>query len=657
MGKRKLEALAGTPSIATFFAAPQRITARPVERSVVERPPVERAVPQPTEVNVLIWEHVIPFLFPHSVYRLSLVCLEFAALVYAHCPMRRMTNAHPLHRLLMLNHDNMPADRHTNIWSAIACMRKSQNISAVPTRGQIQRQLQLFTVSPHRVIAPPGVKHSEWGKLTLQQLAIIDVPIVSGASIHVQAFAGTGKTTTARIMATKHAHAGLRVMYVAYNKTAQLDAEKVLHKTVKARTFHSLAYGWCKSKAAFTNRVVGGTLAKSDYKLRMAGEIPRAVKAAATDVLRSFCASEFDEIQPENLVSAWTKLDMHRQALDVHAQVTIPEDAIMTNALRAMLKRKQDAHVEIDILDAFLLDFLNIMQNTWDDIMESGYLTHDYYLKIYQLRCEPMDHQLIVVDEEQDLSPVMIDITRKISANACLLAIGDRYQQIYTWRGARGMNATQFTYNFELTQSFRFGGAIARMANGILNAFNPDFPSEIWGNRATTTEIKVVEDVTIVPDWCVVLARTNSQLVDIAVTFSEADVAFEITDSLLAAVRDFVDVYAMIHGHAWINRDFLTSYPNTAAMLRAAVNDPHLDSMIDLAKKKSPDYVRIVRSFKKRSVIHGHRLMTIHAAKGTEADNVLLLRTERLVQEHLLHYVAVTRARKCLYIFERGLSF
>ncbi len=76
-----------------------------------------------------------------------------------------------------------------------------------------------------------------------------------------------------------------------------------------------------------------------------------------------------------------------------------------------------------------------------------------------------------MVDEAQDINPVQRSILMK--SGLPLIAVGDPYQQIYSWRGAENALAQIEGEVRYLTQSFRFGEDIAEHARAIL-ATRPD---------------------------------------------------------------------------------------------------------------------------------------------------------------------------------------
>ena len=75
---------------------------------------------------------------------------------------------------------------------------------------------------------------------TFEQKKIIDTDLAPGQVLKVLAFAGTGKTTT--LVAYARKRPGRRFLYLAFNKSVQLEAAKKFPANVMARTAHSLAF-------------------------------------------------------------------------------------------------------------------------------------------------------------------------------------------------------------------------------------------------------------------------------------------------------------------------------------------------------------------------------------------------------------------------------
>jgi superfamily I DNA/RNA helicase len=108
-------------------------------------------------------------------------------------------------------------------------------------------------------------------------------------------------------------------------------------------------------------------------------------------------------------------------------------------------------------------------------------LGHDGYLKLWAMSEPELSFEYILLDEAQDTNPVVLDVLMKQPAQ--LVYVGDKHQQIYEWRGA--INAMEQITGLQesyLTQSFRFGQAIADAASLVLRTLGE--VRNIQGNRS-----------------------------------------------------------------------------------------------------------------------------------------------------------------------------
>jgi superfamily I DNA/RNA helicase len=117
-----------------------------------------------------------------------------------------------------------------------------------------------------------------------------------------------------------------------------------------------------------------------------------------------------------------------------------------------------------------------IATSYWVRCTQDGAYSHDMYLKMLDLDEGVREDafarlKYLMIDEAQDINPVQRSIILKTGLP--IIAVGDPYQQIYSWRGAE--NALQLMKGEELhlTQSFRFGEDIAEIARLILRT-RPD---------------------------------------------------------------------------------------------------------------------------------------------------------------------------------------
>src|ERR1700726_4810415 len=82
-------------------------------------------------------------------------------------------------------------------------------------------------------------------KLTSEQAQICGDPLNRGALIVVNAYAGSGKSTTLRLLA--EANRRQKFLYLCFNKTVAEAARQTFPDNVRVSTMHGVAYGaMCK---------------------------------------------------------------------------------------------------------------------------------------------------------------------------------------------------------------------------------------------------------------------------------------------------------------------------------------------------------------------------------------------------------------------------
>lgn len=270
-------------------------------------------------------------------------------------------------------------------------------------------------------------------KLTDEQKQIIETQ----GDIKINAVAGSGKTTTITHYA-KARPAGKRILYLAFNKSVKNEAtlrfEKLGMENVRVSTAHSLAYSYIVPKYGYK---IGESPRPSDLVNLLtirAGKSFKDMLAVAYHALSLsaiFCNSSAKKVRDIDYLA-------HIGHDEQYAFVEQHYDKIIGYA-RAYLA-KMDAG-EIDI-------------------------THDFYLKKFQLEAPSLPYEYILFDEGQDASAAMLDVFLKQKGTKVI--VGDSHQQIYSWRYAvNSMELAEFP-TLHLTQSFRFPQNIADLAISAL---------------------------------------------------------------------------------------------------------------------------------------------------------------------------------------------
>lgn len=486
-------------------------------------------------------------------------------------------------------------------------------------------------------------------KPTVEQQAVVDA---NGKVIKAVAFAGAGKTSTFVARAMAHV---IRTLYLCFNKSVQVEAQKRFPKHVTCMTQHGLAY-------------------------------------QAVIVRRGYKGIRFDNVKSK----LFLKPTAMRFRIDYY-MVSLVHKTVENFCNSADMELTQ-AHAEPDTIGRYTYDVTEVVTNyarqVWEAMISGTQqqdfpMTHGGYLKLFQLSKPKLGYPVIMLDEAQDTNPVVHDIVlSQAQYGTQIILTGDPYQQIYAWRGAVDALNKVEAETLYMTQSFRFGPEVAGVANHLLNAFfNEQRPliglgaaSRISGlSKHLQDEQTPVADEQV-PDHYTFLARTNAFL------FAEASrmagkvkmfVPGSGQNGELPIFQSVLDVFALYQGRKFdIKNDQdlrnFDDYWQFKEFVETGMADPEWTisaAMIEKYKEGVPAQIEKIRkSLVSRPEDAQITLITAHRAKGMEWDNVVLgddyaelfneegqlrpigddRKTEVRHDEINLLYVAATRAKKHL---------
>jgi superfamily I DNA/RNA helicase len=309
-------------------------------------------------------------------------------------------------------------------------------------------------------------------KLTDEQAYAVELA-ATGNPLKIEAFAGTGKTSTLKAIA--EALPNKRIMYLAFNKMIADEASKKFPGNVQCRTSHSLAYR--EVGGAYGRRIGqklnGDALAQFLGIYEFHGIRPRMLCSLALETIRLYCQSSSKKLTKKNLPRA------EMEIIGINSDAEVVGERI-----------------------------LQIAQKTWAEMQNpdgSLPVTHDFYLKLWAMRSPKIHADIILLDEWQDANRLLVGIIENQESQS--IYVGDRYQQIYSWRGAvNAMDSSDSINVARLTQSFRFGQEVADVANEVLTkVLGSDHT--IKGNPARASVIAPV----LAPN--AILCRTNAECI------------------------------------------------------------------------------------------------------------------------------------------------
>jgi hypothetical protein len=301
---------------------------------------------------------------------------------------------------------------------------------------------------------------------TAEQAAIIDAARSGVKVLVVQAGAGTGKTSTDVMLAES---LGGRGQYTAFNAPLVAEAKTKMPAHVAVNTIHSLAFraeGHKYAARLGRGRVKSEEVAKmlGLEALEFAGKrlAPGFLAGQVMGAVRRFCNSADVEVGEQHFSRV--------EGLDMPG----PDG--------------QRTHANNSALRAALVPFA---RRAWEDIRNPyGRLpfSHDCYAKIWQLNYPVISADYLLVDEAQDLVPRDLAI---ITAQKCqVILVGDDAQTIYAWRGCvNAMSAFPDAPRLLLSQSFRFGPAIAAVANAVLETLEEPTALRLKGLKTIQSRV------------------------------------------------------------------------------------------------------------------------------------------------------------------------
>ncbi|MEV6726585.1 UvrD-helicase domain-containing protein [Streptomyces xanthochromogenes] len=444
----------------------------------------------------------------------------------------------------------------------------------------------------------------------------------AGRDLALVAGAGTGKTSTLVMMGSSTRRRGL---YVAFNKPIAEEAKGRFGPNVECRTSHSLAHRAVGRQ--FQARLDASRhmplkrtaqLLGLDRDLAVGKRRLRATTLArlVMEMVRRFCYNTDEEVAARHLGPVNGLDDQGAQYL---AEV--------------LLKRARWA---------------------WEDICSpAGKLPfqHDHYLKMWALTRPRLRADFVLLDEAQDTNPVLEEIF--LAQDAQRVCVGDPAQQIYEWRHAKDIMSSFPGQRLELTQSFRFGPAIAEVANRWLRAASSTMRlTGHAGGASALGQVKVPEAV---------LCRGNADALAEVLRFLEEGVPVALAGGgkpLLKIAEAAIDLQAgrrtshheLFLFSSWGEVQEYAEQDSAAADLKAIVElvDTYGPQQIITAVQRmvDEDLARVVVS-------------TVHKAKGREWRRVRIGDGFRPQAEESqargvhpaearLIYVAVTRAREVL---------
>lgn len=455
-----------------------------------------------------------------------------------------------------------------------------------------------------------------------------------GESFKIMAYAGTGKTTTLKMISD--ALPGKKGIYLAFNKGIASQAQQKFHRGVDCRTFHSLAF----------RHVDRGITDKLKFP-RLSPSILAREYQLGPVTIRRLLSSNYENFtltasRQANLIS-----NAVSHFCSTSSQYPAPRHIVMPEWMHE------------DDATGLQQQLYPLVERRWLESLDPRHqagIGHDIYLKKWALSEPTIHSDYILFDEAQDADPLMLGILLK-QKNSQVIYVGDAHQQIYAWRGA--VNAMQQLPlpASRLTQSFRFGASIADIGNVFLRELGETVP--LHGRD----DLKSTVDTQPFPKKRdAVLCRTNARAMELLLSgliqgnkvALQADhlrlARFVDAASQLKAGRKVYDVPELSWFNSWheVHEYCETSDGSDIKPLVRLIDDhgtePLKRALAKITPVEAADYV----------------ISTAHKAKGLEWHHVQIEddfnfkvgkhEAKVSIEELRLLYVACTRAQTSLNV-------
>ena len=482
--------------------------------------------------------------------------------------------------------------------------------------------------------ATPPAPERNWSPL---QQAVFDALEHTQDNILIQAAAGSGKTTT---IVEGMNHVSGSALFLAFNKSIAQDIAARL-TCGDAKTLNGLGHGICMKyiRGARLNANKTSELLKKLIPDELRDHAYAAQRAISLAKSNGFGLNGDTLSQPEYFEDIIDAYD-----LGVPAELSLEVARYASSAFQLLLNDQKE------------FDF--------DDQL---------YWPLY-FSWEFPTYGNVFVDEAQDLSPIQHAMLGALKdRGARIVAVGDRHQAIYGFRGASVDSMDILKGSFAMTElplsiSYRCPKAVVREAQKLC-------PTIQWHESAAEGAVSYQESI-----WCLILdpPAHDPQLFDDGVMVICRNNA-PLFKAILRHVRakkpcqvktNFLDSFAgWIRGFKKnLTRDLLPRLDDWYVGERGALrikgaSRSRLETLRDkweTAKMLCSEYETVNQLLDLLKALglstRGPIFSTVHKAKGLEAKDVYLLRPDLLPspwatdeksiqQENNLLYVAITRAQ------------
>ena len=460
-------------------------------------------------------------------------------------------------------------------------------------------------------------------RLTPEQQFTVDA-FAKERLLKVNAFAGTGKTSTLLAIAKSTKERGI---YLAFNKAiAEEVKRKSPNKRLDSRTTHGLAIlsFWDKgySQEKLTTNLQGNRIVHDLGYGDLSLDEKVTLKSRSLGFIVSICLKNFCQ-------SSDKKPNRTHVPILGRLQVLSPM-------------------YQLEFKDYILKLSIHLWERMADPL-DPLPLGHDGYLKLWSLNSPQLPFDYILLDEAQDTNEAVLSVL--LSQANKVVFVGDKHQQIYEWRGAiNAMSKVKNAFETHLTQTFRFGESIADCANIALKALGEE--RSLRGSQDVSSRVSRTGDAVAF------ISRTNAGVLESIIRLHKTTHPVNVLGGTNEMQLLLEDVDRLKNNNPAATHD-LFGFSSWQEVCEFSESDEgqSLRAFVKLVENHGEKY--LLRQLSNCTDVINEKtrfVSTAHKAKGREWDSVelssdfLLSQDKKALkledsEETRLLYVSATRAR------------
>ncbi len=458
---------------------------------------------------------------------------------------------------------------------------------------------------------------------TKQQLDILEA-FKNTRVLKVNAVAGSGKTSTLELLADANQTPSL---LLAFNKSIADEASRRFPKHVSCRTINSLAF------AEFGKPLQHKLNPNKNPKVNTL----RSIK----DIVEAYQLEDFTAAVPP--ISARTIASLSRDVVDRFCFSARPSISHLDLHYQDIKDLEKNHNFDSTYFGRVLVNLAKLIWQERTNPTSQAYCTHDTYMKLWSLSNPKLNYDIVYVDEAQDINACVLHVLEQQTCK--VLYVGDQYQSIYSFRGAVNAMKKIEAPTMHLSQSWRYGEAIADVAEMILSKD----AVEVKGYSEIPSLIAYVEDM----EKYTMIFRTNVALLTTAEDLIAQGKKIKAEVNIADFIRQLKSVINLRQGKKPYH-DSISRFTDWKDLLDFAQESVEVKRLIDISLR--PDVEKFIQRLESIEECTNPDIIltTAHKSKGLEFDNVVVANDFKFgsknvldmpEQESNLLYVACTRAK------------